>query len=92
MYVSWLLYLNWPNIVYDVAIPLLKSHAEFLVARHAHFSADGDAADSADAFSTPWTRMMLKSVMTRAVKDISKVTPPFLRARIHVTDFCGLEQ
>ncbi|KZV73245.1 hypothetical protein PENSPDRAFT_627695 [Peniophora sp. CONT] len=55
-----------------LSIPLLKAHAEFLVARRAHFSADGDAADSADAFSTPWTRMMLKSVMTRAAKDISR--------------------
>ncbi|VDB84644.1 unnamed protein product [Peniophora sp. CBMAI 1063] len=54
-----------------ISIPILRSHAQFLVDRHAHFSPNG-AADSVDAFSTPWTRMMLKSVMTRAMKDISK--------------------
>ena len=57
---------------YATAIPLLRSHAEFLVERYTHFISSNDGAD-ADAFSAPWTRMMLKSVMTRAMKDISKV-------------------
>ena len=61
-------------IVVITAIPILQKHAEFLIDRHAYFSAlEPQSEELGELFSTGWTREAIAAVVAKGYGHLTKV-------------------
>ena len=65
------------------AIPILQKHIEFLVDRHAYFTALEVPPDElGELFSTTWTREAIREVVSKGTGHLTKVTAPLIQCRM----------
>ncbi|KAI0036479.1 hypothetical protein K488DRAFT_41187 [Vararia minispora EC-137] len=55
-----------------LSVPLLKAHAEFVIARHAHFVETDAELGENGAFTASWTRSALENIVQNATKHTAE--------------------
>jgi hypothetical protein len=76
---------------FDVAIPLLRQHIDFLIDRHSHFSSsDGNPILPENPFSIEWTREAIRAVVAQGVNHITQVGLSHIPSFRHLINLSGL--